>query len=55
VHAIISRKGKKENLGIRERFYIYKAAENNPTLNDQYAADLNVFFDIIINRVSKEA
>jgi hypothetical protein len=44
----VASKGK--NLNILERFYIYKASKSQIIINEQYATDSNVLFDLIINR-----
>jgi hypothetical protein len=44
----ISSKGK--NLDVLERFYIYKPSKSQIVINEQYATDANVLFDLIINR-----
>jgi hypothetical protein len=41
---------KGRHLDAVERFYIYKASKNKPILNEQYATDTNVLFDLVINR-----
>jgi hypothetical protein len=39
-----------KNLDILERFYIYKARKSQIIINEHYAIDSNVLFDLIINR-----
>jgi hypothetical protein len=43
----IAQKGK--HLDALERFYICKTRKNKSILNEQYATDINVLFDLIIN------
>jgi hypothetical protein len=40
---------KGRHLDALERFYVYKASKNKPILNEQYATDTNLLFDLIIS------
>jgi hypothetical protein len=47
---IIRLASKGKNVDALERFYIYKASKSQIIINEQYAFDSDVLFDLIINR-----